>query len=77
MWFSSFIIGGSGCTDSMLKILIFIFITHSLSAAEFGGSRASFHRFIMHEFMLEEVSCKVVESKQTDLDKPRIWRARF
>ncbi len=61
----------------MPKMLIFIFITHSLSAAEFGGSRASFHGFIMHEFMLEGVSCKVVEPKEAALGKPWIWRARF
>ena len=61
----------------MRKILVFIFVAHSLSAAEFGGSRASFHGFTMHEFMLGGVRCKVVKPKQAAVGKPWIWRARF
>ena len=58
-------------------ILALMLISNSLLGAEFQGKRGDFHGFVLYEFALNDVSCKIVEPKEEASGRPWIWRARF
>ena len=61
----------------MGRLLMLVLITNSLFGEGFKGKLGNFHEFMMHDFELKGVRCKVVEPKESAPGKPWIWRARF